>query len=78
MWHVFLDKVTSLTALRIPKSQNSSKKRFPKWMTRAAKRAGKCKSSTWKRYKASKSYNDYVEYKRALNRSTSEYRESKK
>jgi len=41
------------------------------------KRAGKCKSSMWKRYKASKSYNDYVAYKCAPNRSTSEYRKAK-
>jgi len=46
-------------------------------MTKEAKRACKNKSNMWRRYKLSKSYNDHVEYNRALNRSTYEYRKAK-
>src|SRR5277367_1371747 len=46
-------------------------------MNRAANNARKCKAKMWNRYKQSKSYNDYVEYKRALNKSTTEYRKAK-
>jgi len=47
-------------------------------MNGAAKRARKYKSKMWQRYRQSKSYNDHVEYKRALNKSTEEYRKAKK
>ena len=52
--------------------------RYPKWMTREARNARKYKFKMWKRFQASKSYNDKVEYKLALNLATSKFREAKR
>ena len=38
---------------------------YPKWMTRRAKLARKLKSTMWARFRLSKEYTDWVEYKRA-------------
>ena len=36
---------------------------YPKWMTRRAKFARKLKSTMWTRFRLSKEYADWVEYK---------------
>ena len=50
---------------------------YPKWMTRRAKLARKLKSTMWARFTLSKEYTDWVEYKRAQNKATAEYRRAK-
>lgn len=40
-------------------------------------RAQNYKSRIWKRYRESRSYNEYVEYKRAESKATNEYRREK-
>ena len=50
---------------------------YPKRMTRRAKLARKLKSTMWARFRLSKEYTDWVEYKRAQNKATAEYRRAK-
>ena len=52
--------------------------RYPKWMTREARRARNYKYKMWKRFQGSQSYNDKIEYKRALNIATSTFRDAKR
>lgn len=53
-----------------PKKRQRSRK-YSLWMTNKARRSQyKYKSMMWPRYCLSKSYNDYVEYKQALNKAT--------
>jgi hypothetical protein len=77
MWEIF--KVTMDSAVKdfIPTRKTSSKSK-PKWMTKAAMRAARSKYHLWKRYTASKSYQDYLDYKRALNKATREVRNAKR
>ena len=77
MWRMFYDRIILVMSECIPKHNCRNKKKFPQWMTKEAKRACKSKSTMWRRYRLSKSYNDHVEYKRALNKSTYEYRKAK-
>ena len=50
---------------------------YPKWMTRRTKLARKLKSTMWARFRLSKEYTDWVEYKRAQNKATTKYRRAK-
>ena len=61
----------------VPLCKNS-KRRIPQWMGSNEKRHMKYKSRMWQRYQESKSYNDWVEYKRAQNKVTREYKKAKK
>src|SRR5271170_3395279 len=74
---MFHEKISFVIAECNPKHNCRNKKKFLQWMTKEAKRACKNKSTMWRRYRLSKSYNDHVEYKRALNKSTYEYRKAK-
>ena len=47
-------------------------------MTKEAIVARKCKNKMWKRFRISNCYNDKVEYKRALNAATAEYKKAKR
>jgi len=47
-------------------------------MTRKLLRARRNKMRMWERYKESRSYNDYTEYNRVLNKATNEYRTAKR
>jgi ribonucleases P/MRP protein subunit RPP40 len=76
MWNTFHDTISSAVEKFIPKQKPRSKK-YASWMTCKAKRARKFKSRMWIRYAKSKSYNDYIEYKRALNKATYEYKKAK-
>ena len=53
------------------------KRKVPPWMTKKVFRIRKYKSVLWKKYHNSESYNDIREYKRVLNRATSEYKKAK-
>ena len=55
--------------------QNQVKK--PAWLTKAARKSSKQKAKMWRRFKADQSYNNSVEYKRALNKTTQIYRNAK-
>ena len=46
-------------------------------MTRRAKLARKLKSTMWARFRLSKEYSDWIEYKRAQIKATAEYRRAK-
>ena len=54
-----------------------TKKNLPPWMTKKVLRIRKYKSVLWKKYHNNGSYNDLCEYKRVLNRATSEYKKAK-
>ena len=77
MWTSFLDVVNSVVYKHTPLCK-IKRKHFPAWMTKAAKRAQKYKYKMWKHYCQDKSYSNYVEYKKALNKTTQEYRTAKK
>ena len=64
MWELFLDKMSSAVDSYIPLYKHS-KRKYPQWMTKRAKRARKYKSVMWSRFKCSNSYNDRVEYKKS-------------
>jgi hypothetical protein len=63
--------------LFVPKSSSNSKKNV-QWMNRKALRARKNKMKLWTKYKESKTYNDWIEYKRVSNKAVKEYRKAKK
>ena len=51
---------------------------YSKRITRRAKLARKLKCTMWARFRSSKEYTDWVEYKRAQNKATTEYRRAKR
>jgi len=57
--------------------QKLRKRKYPTWMTRYAKKACTFKSLMWNRYPSSSFYNDRIEYKRARNMATNEFRIAK-
>jgi len=74
MWDRFVNTINEAVIRFVPVSEN--KRRCGIWITRKASRARRNKMM-WERYKESKSYNDYTEYKRVLNKATKEYRKAK-
>ena len=58
-------------------ARGQRKRKVPPWMTKKVLRIMKYKSVLWKKYHNSGSYNDLYEYKRVLNRATSEYKKAK-
>jgi ribonucleases P/MRP protein subunit RPP40 len=76
MWVSFRDTLKVAIDKYVPVCQQR-KYKYPKWMTKRAVEARKCKIRMWKRYQSSGDYNDKVEYKRALNLATREYRVAK-
>ena len=76
MWCNFRDRLLEIVRNCIPVATN---KRFnyPRWMTGEAFRARKLKYKMWKRFQRSQTYNDRVEYKRALNAATAKFREAR-
>jgi len=66
MWDRFV------ITLLMKQSKDSYKRRCGIWMTRKALRARRNKMRMWERYssKESRSYNDYTEYNRVLNKAT--------
>ena len=67
----FLEIAKEALQLYVPtRGQRMSK--VPPWMTKKVLRIRKYKSVLWKKYHNSGSYNDLSEYKRVLNRATSE------
>ena len=76
VWNKFTGMVNSALDQYIPKV-HQGKHRFPAWMNRKARIARKQKTLLWTRYRVSRSYNDWVEYKVASNEATDEYRRAK-
>ena len=66
------------TKLYIPTKQRRKANRRPIWMTGKADRARKKKYKLWKRYTGTKQYEDYVEYKKHLNKARKACRKAKK
>ena len=77
MWCKFRDIVTDAVKQCVP-MKKYKKHTYPRWVTREAKRARKCKQKLWKRFQLSQAYNDKVEYKRALNAATAIYKQAKR
>ena len=77
MWTLLLDAVTEGMKRYVPLCKDKRRK-FPVWMNKCARRARNSKIKTWNRYNLSKSYNDEVEYKLALQKSQVVYENSKK
>ena len=75
MWEKFNEIVLSAIDKFVPIRSNK-KFKHPRWMTKKARKARKRKAKMWKRFKASKTYNDEVEYKKSLNIATSEYKKA--
>ena len=71
MWNKFIIIVEEVID-KILKQRN-----YLKWMIKRAKLTRKLKSTMWARFRLSKEYTDWVEYKRAKNRATAEYRRAK-
>ena len=57
--------------------RGQKKRKVPPWMIKKVLTIRKYKSVLWKIYHNSGSYNDLCEYKRVLNRATSEYKNAK-
>ena len=77
MWCSFRDILTESITMYIPLAK-SCRRKYPRWMTREARIARKCKYKMWKRFQLSQSYNDKVEYKRALNAATNACKDAKR
>ena len=72
----FLEIAKEAIELYIP-TRGQKKRKVPPWMTKEILRIRKYKSVLWKRYHNIESYNYLCEYKRVLNRATSEYKKAK-
>lgn len=76
MWCKFRDVLADSIKKFVPVVKQK-KYRYPKWMTREAIRARKFKHKMWKRFQATSSYNDKIEYRRAANGATAAFRKAK-
>ena len=76
-WTSFCNIITEAINLFIPVVEGQ-KLRFPKWLNREARNARKHKAKMWKQYKISQSNSDYLQYKKALNEATKQYKKAKK
>ena len=76
-WEMFKNTLHKAVENYIPKKIVKKLNR-PKWMTQQAFNARTKKYNLWKKYQKSKRYEDYAEYKRALNRATKEARQAKR
>ena len=76
MWNKFItiveEVINKMVLTKILKERN-----YPKWTTRRPKLATKLKSTMWVRFRLSKEYTDWVKYKIAQNKATTEYRRAK-
>ena len=79
MWIRFSSLMNEAVELFVPNSSSKGKKNV-QWMNRKALRARKNKMKLWTKYKESKTYNDWIEYKnkRVSNKAVEEYRKAKK
>ena len=77
MWIRLSSIMYEAIELFVPKSCSNGKK-IVQWMDRKALRASKNKMKLWTKYKESKTYNDWIEYKRVSNKAVKEYRKAKK
>jgi ribonucleases P/MRP protein subunit RPP40 len=77
MWNKFCEIINEVLCQFVPFCVKR-KYNTPRWMTRRARKFRKYKSNMWKKYQESKAYNDWVEYKIALNKTTCEYKKAKK
>ena len=64
MWNKFITIVEEVIDKMVP-TKILKERNYPKWMTRRAKLARKLKSTMFTRFRLSKEYTDWVEYKRA-------------
>jgi hypothetical protein len=76
MWKVFISTLNRLLTQCIPKRRRQ-KKRQPWWWNKQVVRARKNKIALWKRYKITSDHDDFLQYRRALNRATKEVRNAK-
>jgi hypothetical protein len=76
MWDKFQKKMSDSIVSCIP-TKKPRNYQYPRWMTRCAIRARNYKLRMWKRFRLSGTYNDKVEYKRALNNATAKYKAAK-
>lgn len=76
-WNKFCSIIDTAVEKFVPLGYAKSKK-YPRWMNKTAKAARKYKSKMWIAYRASDTYNDLVEYKRAQNKAVKEYRKAKR
>ena len=77
MWNKFItiveEVIDKMVLTNILKERN-----YLKLMMRRAKHARKLKSTIWTRFRLSKEYTGWVEYKRAQNKAIMEYRRLKR
>jgi hypothetical protein len=76
MWIRFSSIMNEAIELFVPKSGKG--KSNVQWMNRKALRARKNKMKMWTKYKESKTYNNWIEYKRVSNKAVKEYRKAKR
>ena len=77
MWDTFRARINEAVEIYVPKKMRKSSRR-PLWWNRNVQRARKNRLRMWERQKETKIYQDYLAYKRALNKSTKEVRKAKK
>ena len=77
MCNKFITVVEEVTDKMFP-TKIFKERNNPKWMTRQAKLATKLKSTMWARFRLSEEYTVWVEYKRAQNKATTDYRRAKR
>ena len=77
MWNVFKQKIHEAVEIFVPKKTRKKRKK-PMWWNWNVYSARKRKLRWWKKYCESKQYQDYLNYKRALNRATSLVKKAKR
>ena len=77
MWIKFCNVMNDSIKVYVPVCKNN-KKKYPGWMTKSIKKSRNNKIKMWSRYRKNKSYNNFTEYKRALNKATAAYKSEKK
>jgi hypothetical protein len=76
-WDVFTDKLRLAMEKNIPTRKCRTRTK-PLWVTRQVKQACRRKYKMWKRYKLSRSLNDYELYKQSQNRATCVVKDAKR
>ena len=76
MWLFFCNVLNDAVKKYVPVNLRKTNC-MPKWMTKKTQKFTKYKSDMWARYRSSRTYNDYVEYKRTLNKATNVFRKAK-
>ena len=78
MWKAFLEEYQRIVKVYVPVRCRNERKRKPLWWNTRIYQARRNKLRWWKRYQETECYDDYLNYKNAMNRTRKLKRQAKK